>query len=165
MTHPAQISTTKLLEDCEVTRQRRSGPGGQHRNKVETAIVIVHRPSGIRAEGTERRSQEQNRQVAILRLRVNLALEVRDATATEPTELWTSRVGGKKIQVRHDHEDFPALLANALDVITANEANTSDAANTLGISASQLIKFLKVEQRALAQVNRTRVDSGLHPLK
>jgi ribosomal protein L20 len=169
MTHPAELPIEKLLQNCEVTRQRRSGPGGQHRNKVETAIVIVHRPSGIRAEGTERRSQEQNRQVAILRLRVNLALEIRSADSKnnkqETNKLWISRVNGRKIQVRHDHEDFPAILSYALDVIASKDTNTTDAATELGISASQLIKLLKVEPRALAQINKARLELGQHPFQ
>ena len=58
--HPASLPYDELIRECEVRRQRRSGPGGQHRNKVETGIFIEHKPSGIRAEATEQRSQAKN---------------------------------------------------------------------------------------------------------
>ena len=38
MIHPAALPFDALLKECEVRRLRRSGPGGQHRNKVETAV-------------------------------------------------------------------------------------------------------------------------------
>ena len=52
--HPASWDLQKLAEACTVRRQRRSGPGGQHRNKVETAIFVEHRDTGITAEACER---------------------------------------------------------------------------------------------------------------
>jgi protein subunit release factor B len=47
---------------------RRSGPGGQHRNKRSTGVRIVHLPTGIIVMATERRSQAQNLEMAIERL-------------------------------------------------------------------------------------------------
>ena len=63
--HPVKLTVDALLQQCDIRRTRHSGPGGQHRNKVETAIEITHRPTGIISFAAERRSQEQNRQVAI----------------------------------------------------------------------------------------------------
>ena len=59
--HPAATRAEQLLAECEVRRLRRSGPGGQHRNKVETAVALRHLPTGVQAEANERRSQAQNR--------------------------------------------------------------------------------------------------------
>ena len=56
--HPASLDVQRLLVDCESRRERRGGPGGQHRNKVETAVVLRHLPTGIVAEANERRSQQ-----------------------------------------------------------------------------------------------------------
>ena len=63
------------------------------------------------------------------------------------------------------HEDFPALLAEALDVLHAHADDPRDAAEALGCSPSQLIKLLKEEHRALAQVNERRRQAGRHPLR
>mgnify|MGYP001288551881 CR=1 FL=1 len=68
--HPAALQSEILLTQCEESRTKRSGPGGQHRNKTETAVVLTHQPSGIVAEASERRSQAANRRVALWRLRL-----------------------------------------------------------------------------------------------
>ena len=160
MKHPAQLPIEELLADCEFQRTRRSGPGGQHRNKVETAVIVEHRPTGTRAEANERRSQEQNRQVAIHRLRVKLAIEVRSPAEADVSALWRSRTVGGKLAVNAEHDDFPALLAEALDAVTAAEFDVATAATALGASSSQLVKLLKLEPAALALVNRERQQRG-----
>ncbi len=58
----------RLLTQCEVTTFRASGPGGQHRNRRESAVRLHHLPSGIVVVATERRSQHQNKAVALQRL-------------------------------------------------------------------------------------------------
>ena len=164
--HPATLDVADLLADCEIRRQRRSGPGGQHRNKVETAIFIEHKPTGVTAEASERRSQETNRQRAIFRLRMNLAAEVRSKSIeANPSELWQSRCKSGKMSVNPQHEDFPALLAEALDHIGAHAWDVKAAAQCLGCSTSQLVRLLAMEPRALATVNDERQSRNLNRLK
>lgn len=166
--HPAALSERELAAQCDVRRQRRSGPGGQHRNKVETGVVITHTPTGIRAEATERRSQAQNRKVAVFRLRVNLAIGSRhaiDLAEREPSELWQARCKNRRISMNSEHDDFPPLLAEALDVLAASDWDTREAALFLKVSASQLTKFLQAEPRALAELNRQREARGLSRLR
>jgi hypothetical protein len=62
------------------------------------------------------------------------------------------------------HADFPALLAEALDVLEACQYETPSAAQWLGITSTQLVRFLARESRALEQVNRQRAARSLHPL-
>ncbi len=61
-----------LLAQCEVQAHRASGPGGQHRNKAETAVRLVHRPTGVTVEGKDERSRTQNLRIALARLREKL---------------------------------------------------------------------------------------------
>jgi hypothetical protein len=165
--HPVQIPTELLLRDCDVRHARRRGPGGQHRNKTESAVVLQHRPTGVEGQAAERRSQFDNLRVATKRLRVNIALQVRSAALAEaaPTELWRSRCHNERIACNPDHEDFAPLLAEALDVVEAHAGHIPGSAQQLGITASQLIKFLKHEPRALWQVNEERHHRGLGPLE
>lgn len=165
--HPAARDSEELLQECEFRRFKASGPGGQRRNKVETAVALTHRPSGVEAEAGERRSQAENRRTALKRLRLNLALQVRfpvDA-ASSPSALWQSRCRNGKIRINAGHVDFPALLAEALDAIFACEFDVRPAAEHLGCTSSQLVKLLKLEPRALATVNEHRRERGLRPLK
>ncbi len=165
--HPATASAEQLLAECEVRRLRRSGPGGQHRNKVETAVSLHHLPTGVRAEASERRSQPQNQSAALFRLRVNLALEVRRTCGRDhvPSPLWQSRSGGGVLKLSAAHDDFPSLLAEALDVLAACDADPKRAAATLGFTPSQLVRLLKLEPRALALANRWRRERRMHVLR
>src|SRR3954447_22776780 len=117
--HPASRSPEVLARECETRFPRRSGPGGQNRNKVETAVVLRHRPTGLVAEANERRSQSENRREALRRLRLALVLLVRRPVdpMEPPSPLWRSRCRGGRIALNPDHEDVPAMLAEALDVL------------------------------------------------
>ncbi len=165
--HPAALPCEELLGQCDLQFVRRSGPGGQHRNKVSTAVVLVHRPTGVKAEASERRSQAQNRAAACFRLRINLALDVRAKRPADdaPSALWQSRRRGGRIVVSATHDDFPALLAEALDAMESSEFDPKPAGERLGCTASQLVKFLKKEPRALQQINAARSQKGFYPLK
>ena len=165
--HAAGVAAEELLRQCETERLRRSGPGGQRRNKVETGVRLRHRPTGIVAEACERRSQAENRRVALARLRIHLALEIR--RPLEPSQpassLWQARLSDGRINVNPSHDDFPALLAEALDRIAAHQGDVKPAAEALRCTPSQLIKLLKKEARALPLVNRWRDEQGLGRLQ
>ncbi len=64
---------------------RASGPGGQRRNKVATAVRLTHLPSGVTVTASERRSRRQNREVALRRLKERLAGLNRPRKPRKPT--------------------------------------------------------------------------------
>ena len=75
----------KLARACLFEFHRASGPGGQHRNKVETAVRVLHVPTGVRARASERRSQAQNRSEALRRLAAALERRSRRPRPRIPT--------------------------------------------------------------------------------
>jgi hypothetical protein len=166
--HPATLPEEKLLKQCDLEFGRTAGPGGQHRNKVETAVSIKHRPTGVIGQATERRKQYENRCRALRRLRLKLAVQVRTSVHParhRPSELWESRRQGRQMPVNPKHKDYPALLAEGLDVVVARKFDVAGAAGVLGITMSQLAKLIRHEKHALALVNEGRTKRGLPALK
>jgi hypothetical protein len=169
--HPAALDPAALAAQCEFRASRRSGPGGQNRNKVETAVILTHRPTGISAQASERRTQGENRSTALHRLRLELALTVRRPIrnnaelAYAASMLWQKRCRGGRIDVNPEHDDYPALLAEALDVLFACGDDHKAAARLLGCTPTQLVRFLKDAPRAMVLINERRRAAGRHPLQ
>lgn len=68
------------ISDLEYQTFRASGPGGQHRNKVETAVRVTHPPSGLTATASDSRSQLANKESAIKKLQALMkAADVKNA--------------------------------------------------------------------------------------
>lgn len=163
--HPATLPPAQLLAQTGERRTRRSGPGGQHRNKVETAVCLVHLPTGVSAEASERRSQAANRKVALMRLRLRLALQHRSPAAGDgPSALWRSRLQGRRILVAADHDDYPALVAEALDRLQGVRFDLGRAAAALEVSPSQLTTLFRKQRAAWTAFNAFRTAVGLQPL-
>lgn len=77
-----------LERDCDVEFFVAGGPGGQHRNKVETGVRLTHRPTGLIVTATERRSQSANREAAFDRMAEKLEARQkvqRPRRATKPS--------------------------------------------------------------------------------
>jgi peptide chain release factor 1 len=79
-----EVSEVEILEsDLKVEFTKGSGPGGQHRNKVETAVRITHIPTGIQAYSATK-SQKRNRELALAVLRSRLQ-EIQTQSCTQNT--------------------------------------------------------------------------------
>ena len=55
-------------KEFKITYTRGTGPGGQHKNKVETCVVIKHLPTGMQEKCEDTRSKERNKNLAMERL-------------------------------------------------------------------------------------------------
>jgi protein subunit release factor B len=66
------IDIETLKKEIEVSFFKSSGPGGQRKNKRETAVKIFHPPSGLTVIATEHRLQAKNRELALKRLQDKL---------------------------------------------------------------------------------------------
>ena len=78
---------------------------------------------------------------------------------------WENRRRGSTIRVNGEHQDFPALLAEVLDLLHWREDDLPKVAAELQVSKTQLVRFLDLESRALAHLNQRRKQNGLPPLR
>jgi hypothetical protein len=143
-------SDEELLRDCREERHRASGPGGQRRNKAETAIRLHHEPSGVSALSSDSRSLDENRRRAVRRLREKIAFEVRSqmdlAAPALPDEFVRQRGAEGKLHVNTKNPAYPVVVATALDALAAAGGSYSLAAEALGITSSQLQRFFKSDR-------------------
>lgn len=65
--------------DLEWTFSRGSGPGGQHRNKTESAVDLLHVPTGTAVHCETERSQQDNKRLALAALRARIVAAEREA--------------------------------------------------------------------------------------
>lgn len=159
------------MRQSEWGRGRSGGPGGQHRNKVQTLVWITHSATGISAHADEDRSPEANRKAALRRLRLALAVEHRgaipkgDQWGDSRSVLWRQRCQHSRIACNPSHDDFPALLAEALDYVATSGFDERTAAARLCCTPSQLVRFVSDHPPALRWWNAMRAQRGLHALR
>ncbi|HXS52244.1 MAG TPA: peptide chain release factor-like protein [Usitatibacter sp.] len=98
---PYALDRETLEREVEVQAFRASGAGGQHVNRTESALRLVHPPSGVVVIAQDSRSQHRNREVAFERLRerlVRLNHVPKKRVATRPTASSKKRrIEGKKL--------------------------------------------------------------------
>jgi protein subunit release factor A len=83
---------TVRKSDLRIDYYRGSGPGGQHRNKTDSACRITHLPTGITAQSEEHKHQPQNKKAAFRRLAEKLIPLMKQAVETERVQQETGRI-------------------------------------------------------------------------
>lgn len=155
----------RLLAECAVDLYKASGPGGQHRNKVTSAVRLRHRLSGLHATATESRSQHENRARALARLRRAIALSAR--APLPPRVQWpeTVHVADGRLRVNEKNPAFDHVIALALDALADYRGQLKAAAAHLRLTTSSLVRFLYEHPPAWRQANHIRQQLGLRPLQ
>ncbi len=159
------LSDEELMRECDVQTHRASGPGGQNRNKVESAVRLVHRPTGLEVNAAESRSQHENRVRALKRLRAALALRVRRPVADGIPEAIAACIRAGRLEVgRRDGRYLPCAAA-VLDVLQAQQGTVAETARRIGVSTGNLSRFLTSDDGVIAEANRIRAAFALKPLR
>ena len=160
-----RFADERLLAECELQRYRAPGPGGQKRNKTDSAVRLHHRPSGLAATATESRSQHDNKLRALRRLRTQIAVSTRIPPA--PSVEWPAGIQatGSTLKVRPSNPAIHALIALLLDDLQASGGLLSEVAERWGVSSSSLVRLLASVPVAWAEVNKLRAAFNRKPLR
>ena len=153
------LNDDALLSACRQECYRASGPGGQHRNKTDSAVRLSILDGTIKASCEEHRSQHRNRAEALRRLRITIALELRGPITTGQTQ-WQ---GPWKIG-RKDRR-YAGFLAHLLDVMAQHQWAVGLSADALGISTGKLVRVLAHDPAAWNTVNQERAKLELVNLR
>lgn len=164
-------SDDALIAQCEVDRYRASGPGGQHRNKTESAVRLRHKLSGVTAIGEDSRSQSENKLHAVRRLRAAIALEVREPVQLDgyvPSARLAAFVAagtaplGAKTRLTGE---YWAAIGELLDLVIAGQLEIGTTAQRLGITTGALSKLLLHDEQVGRALNDLRRAKGMRPLR
>ena len=160
------LTDGQLLAQCEVDTYRASGPGGQKRNKTDSAVRLRHRPTGLIVTAADSRSQHQNRARALRRLRAALAFDRRQDLPDEapPPEVAEQCAAGRLGLGPKDPRFLPAA-AWILDLLVRKRGRVAETAERIGIPTAKLVKFLQQDPDAWTAANRIRADHGQKPLR
>lgn len=90
---PSNVSVVVRESECDIMTCRGSGPGGQKRNKTETAVQIRHKPTGLMVRCDQERSQQQNRVTAVSILAAKLTSSATSAAEANDRQIRRSQVG------------------------------------------------------------------------
>lgn len=150
-----------LLRSSSEDFYRASGPGGQKRNKTESAVRLRHPETGLMVVAVESRSRQENRERAIKRLREAIAnrIRVEVAKGEVPPIVQTAVTEGFKIG-RKDVRFLP-LSAALLDMMVSYEGKVSELADTLGLATAKIVNFLRTTPELWEEAQHLRDRFGL----
>ncbi len=159
------LDDTALFEQCEFDRFRASGPGGQKRNKTESAVRLRHRPSGLMSEANESRSQHENRARALRRLRLAIALRLHAAIDLETYVSSATLTRALATPPGRRAPELLPALAELFDVLAASTWRVADTARVLGTTSAAITRLLQVDDDIWRAAAEQRQALGLPPLR
>ena len=150
------LSPEALLAVCQMTCFRSTGPGGQHKNKTDSAVrLTLKEMPEITASADDSRSQHQNKTAALKRLRLEIAYALRLEAC-----IWTGDV-----KMNSSNPQYPYLIASLLDALETADYQLASAAELFGQSTGQINKILRRDDTLRQYVNTQRQKRNMKALR
>ena len=151
----------ELLRACKVSGFQGGGPGGQFRNKTNSGVDLRLSAFNLAIKSCESRSASENKVHALHRMRLAIALNVREAPK-DPSEL---KFPGSMGHIQPSNAAYPQFIADVLDIVAANGGDTKEAARAFDLTPSALTKILHADKAILAKIQELRQAGGKPDLR
>lgn len=154
------MTLDELLRACTLKGYQGSGPGGQHRNKTNTGVLLTLREFNLEIKSCEGRSAHENKIHALHRMQMALALQVREQPATPEIPF-----PGSNGHIQTSNPLFPLFVAHVFDIMAAKGGDTKSAAAAFNLSPTALVKILRQDKACATKLQGNRKENGQKPLK
>ena len=144
------MDDAQLSGCCQLDFFKATGNGGQKRNKTSSAVRVTLNGYDLSATDCSERSQHRNREAALRKLRMLLAL-----TERRPYQEFERK------ECSSGHPDFPLFTARLLDLMAEQAWDYRKAAEVFGCSGTRMLKLLAKAPEVLEYCNCQRRNSGL----
>ena len=142
-----------LLENCRQEFFVATGNGGQKRNHTNTAVRLIHTPSGVTVTDCETRSQQRNREIALRKLRHEIAMKIRGP-----------KIVLSDFKMNMNNPRYPLLVAWLMDTLTDSNLEPKLAAEKSNLSRTGILKLLARDTQLWQYFNGLRAKAGLPAL-
>ena len=143
-----QLPDADLLKLCEISAYKGSGPGGQHKNKTNSGVKLKLKENSqpvIESYSCDDRSSHINKLLALKKLRLKIALQIRE----EPAAQIPFPFPGSDGKISPDNNLYPQFIADILDRINFCKGDLGEAAKVWGLSKSALNKIILQDKKVM----------------
>lgn len=155
-----RMSLDQLLAACTQKGFQGSGPGGQHRNKTNTGVLLNLREYNLEIKSCEARSAKENKVHALHRMQMAIALNVRETPASPEIPF-----PGSNGHIQPSNALFPLFIAHVFDIMAQKNGDTKEAAAAFNLTPSALVKILRQDKACAEKLQNQRVAGGKPRLK
>jgi hypothetical protein len=154
-THLLRLSDAEFLKLCEIQAYKGSGPGGQHRNKTNSGVKVKLINVNIESYACDDRSSHINKILALKKLRLKIALQIREEPALQIPFAFPGTDG----RISSDNKLYPEFIADVLDRIKAAAGDLGEAAKMWNLSKSALNKIILADKKVLEIFQKIQLAS------
>lgn len=159
------LSDADLLAQCEADHYRASGPGGQKRNKTDSAVRLRHLPTGLIVTATESRRRLENQLRAVRRLREALCYRLRRPVDSAHASEAVTLLFDVKRSLSPRDPNFLEAMALLLDLLEADQGRIGDVAKRLDRTTAAVARALESTDESWQAAQEIRAKHGLPALK